>query len=357
MGKIQSRIGEVVRIGIDTSKEHFQIHGVNSKEQVVIKKSVTRDKFVEFIAQLPACEIGIEACGASHHWGRTFEKMGHRVKLIPAKAVKGYLHKNKNDANDAAAICEAISRPNIKFVPVKTVHQQDIQAMHRLREDIVKSRTALANQVRGLLAEYGIVIRRGIENIRGRMIEIISDGENSLTVHFRETLDSLYESFRGMDERLKVIEKRIAQSSKEDKMPNLLMGIPGIGPIGSSAIVASVGDGRQFETARDMAAWAGLVPSQHSTGGKNKLGKITKNGNRYLRKTVVAGARSVVKYCKNKNDRTSLWIQALVERVGFNKAVIAVANKNMRIAWAILKTGIPYKKAKADLLPGLTVKG
>lgn len=351
MSKIQSRIGEVVRVGIDTSKKHFQIHGVNSKEQVVIKKAVTRDKFVESIAQLPACEIGIEACGASHHWARTFEKMGHRVKLIPAKAVKGYLHKNKNDANDAAAICEAISRPNIKFVPVKTIHQQDIQAMHRMREDIVTSRTALANQIRGLLAEYGIVIPRGIANIRGQMVEIISDGENCLTVHFRETLDALYETFRGLDERLKAIEKRIEKSSKEDKFPNLLMSIPGIGKIGSSAIVAAVGNGSQFETARDMAAWAGLVPSQHSTGGKNKLGKITKNGNRYLRKTVVAGARAVVKYCKNKTDKTSIWIQSLVERCGFNKAVVAVANKNMRIAWAILKTGIPYKMGMADVVP------
>ncbi len=185
MSKInKNRYNEVVRIGIDTSKRHFQIHGVNSKEQVVIKKAVTRNKFVETIAMLPVCEIGIEACGASHHWARTFEKMGHQVKMIPAKAVKGYLYKNKNDANDAAAICEAVSRPNIKFVAIKTVRQQDIQALHRVREDIVKSRTALGGQMRGLLAEYGITISKGIWNIRNTIIEILEDSENCLTIHF-----------------------------------------------------------------------------------------------------------------------------------------------------------------------------
>ncbi len=343
MSKIsKNRYNEVVRIGIDTSKRHFQIHGVNEKEQVVIKKAVTRNKFVETVAMLPQCEIGIEACGASHHWARTFEKMGHNVKLIPAIAVKGYLYKNKNDANDAAAICEAVSRPNIKFIPIKTVRQQDIQALHRVREDIVKSRSALANQMRGLLAEYGVTIKTGIWNIRNTIDEIIIDAENGLTIHFRETLAALYEAFNGLDKRLKIIEQRIEKSSKEDELPSLLMTIPGIGKIGSSAIVAAVGNGSQFKTGRDMAAWTGLVPRQHSTGGKTKLGGISKNGNRYLRKILIAGARAAVKYCKNKSDKTSVWMQQLVERCGYNKAVVAVANKNMRIAWAILKTKQPY---------------
>jgi len=343
MSKInKNRYNEVVRIGIDTSKRHFQIHGVNAKEQVVIKKAVTRNKFVETIALLPVCEIGIEACGASHHWARTFEKMGHRVKLIPARAVKGYLYKNKNDANDAAAICEAISRPNIKFVPVKTIRQQDIQALHRVREDIVKSRSSLVNQIRGLLAEYGVVISKGIWNIRGTLIDIISDADNGLTIHFRETLDALYEAFRNLDVRLKDIEKRIEKSSTEDELPKLLMTIPGIGKIGSSAIVAAVGNGSQFKTARDMSAWAGLVPRQNSTGGKTKLGGISKSGNRYLRRILIAGARAVLKYCKNKTDKRSIWMQNLIERSGFNKAVVAVANRNMRIAWALLKTKEPY---------------
>jgi transposase len=349
MSKInKNRYNEVVRVGIDTSKKHFQIHGVNAKEQVVIKKAVTRNKFVETIVQLPKCEIGIEACGASHHWARTFEKMGHKVKLIPAAAVKGYLHKNKNDANDAAAICEAISRPNIKFVSVKTIRQQDIQALHRVREDIVKSRSSLAKQIRGLLAEYGVVIPKGIWNIRGKLGEIMGDAENGLTIHFRETLDALYEAFKGLDERSKKIEKRIEQSVKEDELPNLLMTIPGIGKICSSAIVAAVGNGRQFKTARDMAAWCGLVPSQFTTGGKVKLLGISKKGNRYLRKILIAGARAVVTYSKSKTDKVSLWIQSLVERCGFNKAVVAVANKNMRIAWAILKTKEPYRTIKVS---------
>ena len=346
MSKIsKSRYNEVVRVGIDTSKRHFQIHGVNSKEQVVIKKAVTRSKFVETIAQLLVCEIGIEACGASHHWARTFQKMGHTVKLIPAIAVKGYLYKGKNDANDAAAICEAASRPNIKFIPIKTVYQQDIQALHRVREDIVKSRTALSNQIRGLLAEYGIVIPKGISNVSNKIGEIIVDAENGLTVHFRETLDALYEVFGGLGTRLKEIEQRIEKSSNEGELPNLLMTIPGIGKIGASAIVAAVGTGGQFKTGRDMAAWTGLVPKQHTTGGKTKLGGITKNGNRYLRKILVAGARAVLKYCHLKSDKRSRWMQQLIERCGYNKAAVAVANKNMRIAWAILKTRDPYQIA------------
>lgn len=346
MSKIhKNRYAEVVRIGIDTSKQHFQLHGVNAKEQVVIKKAVTRGKFVETIAQLPVCEIGIEACGASHHWARTFQKMGHTVKIIPAKAVKGYLHKGKNDANDAAAICEAASRPNIKFIPIKTVYQQDIQALHRVREDIVKSRTALAGKMRGLLAEYGIVIPKGVWNVKNRIGEIITDADNGLTFHFRETLDGLYESFRLLDKRLVVIERRIEQSSKEDELPKLLMSIPGIGKIGASAIVAAVGTGGQFKTGRDMAAWTGVIPRQYTTGGKIKLGKITKTGNKYLRKIVVAGARASLKYCKLHSDRRSRWMQELIERCGYNKAAVAVANRNMRIAWAILQTREPYSAA------------
>ena len=346
MSKIsKNRYQEVVRVGIDTSKTVFHIHGVNSKEQVVIKKAVARKAFVEFISQLPVCEIGIEACGASHHWARIFEKMGHTVKLIPAKAVKGYLYNNKNDANDASAICEAISRPNIKFVSIKTIRQQDVQSLHRVREDIVKSRTALSNQIRGLLAEYGVVLPKGTYKLRQNMVDIIADATNCLTIHFRDTVEALYEAFVVLDERLLKIEKRIEQSSKEDVLPGLLITIPGIGKIGSSAIVAAVGNGSQFKTARDMAAWAGLVPRQHSTGGKTKLLGISKSGNRYLRKLVIAGARAVVQYSKNKKDKRSLWIQGVVERRGFNKAVVAVANRNMRIAWAILKTKKPYVSA------------
>lgn len=343
MSKIsKNRQQEAVRLGIDTSKKVFHLHGVNAKEQVVVKKMVSRNKLLKTIAQLPPCLIGIEACGGSHHWARTFEKYDHTVKLMPARHVKAYLKNNKNDYRDAEAICEAVSRPTMHFVPVKNLRQQDIQALHRVRTEIKKSRTALANQIRGLLAEYGLVFPRGVNTLKKELPFILEEAENGLTPLFRELLLELKDALNALEQRLTSINHKIEETAKEDEIPQLIETIPGVGSLTASAMYAAIGNADTFKYGRNVAAFLGLVPRQHSTGGKTVLLGISKKGNRYLRSLLVGGARSVVQHSKGKTDPYSLWIQGLVARGGFNKATVAVANKNARMAFAILKNRKAY---------------
>ena len=332
----------ITRIGLDLAKSVFQVHAVDHKGHCLFSRALKREKMMTFFQNLSPCLIGMEACASSHFWARTLMAMGHEVKLIAPQFVKPYVKGNKNDANDAEAICEAVSRPNMRFVPVKTVEQQDIQALHRIRQEQVRQRTALVNQIRGLLSEYGIVISRRVESLRNALPDILEDAENRLTANFRILLKGLQEDLLHLDDRIGSQDQAIKKLSLEHEGAKRLQQLRGIGPITATALIAAIGDGRQFARGRDAAAWCGLVPSQHSSGGKCKLLGISKRGDTYLRTLMIHGARAVLKTAQSKDDRLSQWLQKLSNRRNKNIAAVALANKTMRMAWALLVRGQDY---------------
>ena len=331
----------IKRIGLDLAKNVFQIHAVDHHEHVVVRKSLRRAHMHAYFSQLAPCTIGIEACASSHYWSRELTRMGHTVRIIPPKFVKPYLKGNKNDANDAEAICEAISRPAMRFVAVKTERQQTLQAEHRVRARVIKSRTALCNEIRGFLGEFGVVLPVGISQLRKALPEILSQQEQ-WDDRFMRLLCELTEELRMLDDRVAGHDRRLAEAAREDICIQRLMKIEGIGVITASAMVALLGDATQFKNGREMAAYVGLVPRQHSSGGKQQLGHISKRGDSYLRTLVIHGARSVLKTCAGKEDRRSQWLQSVVERRNRNIATVALANKNVRIAWAVMSRGEDY---------------
>lgn len=335
----------ITRIGIDLAKQIFQIHGVDKQGEVVLKKQLRRSQVLSFFEKLKPCLVGMEACSSSHYWGRELQQRGHRVRLIAPQYVKPYVKGNKNDANDAEAICEASSRPNMRFVSVKTVDQQDMQAIHRIRSELVKQRTAKANQIRGLLSEYGIIIAQQIGKLRITLPEILEDAENGLTIQLRRLLRGLEEDLIQLDGRVHEMDKEIQRQGMENKAAQQLQQIPGIGPITATALVSAIGNGTQFRRGKDMAASLGLVPRQHSSGGKDRLLGISKRGNAYLRTLLIHGARAVLQATKNKDDPRSRWLKALSKRRNKNIAAVALANKNARIAWALLIKEQDYKLA------------
>lgn len=330
-------------LGIDLAKNYFQLHGINEQGKVMVKKRLTRDKLLPYVAQINPCLIGIEACGGSHYWARKFKSFGHKVLMMSPQYVKPYIKRNKNDANDAEGICEACTRPTMRFVPTKSVEQQDILAIHRVKSRLTGDRTQLANQIRGLLQEHGIILPKGISAIK-KIPLTIEDATNELTHCGRELIKELYEEFLLLNNKIKSYEEKIKNLSKNDKRCVRLQTIPGIGKITATAIVAAVGEGEVFKKGRHFSAWLGLVPKQNSSGEKNRLLGISKRGDRYLRELLVHGARAVVAASikKTKTDRFSLWIRQLVARCGINKAVVAIANKNARIAWALLANKCSY---------------
>jgi len=330
------------RIGLDLAKMVFQVHGVDRDEQRVIKRQLRRSQMLTFFEQLPACKIGMEACAGAHYWARELGQMGHEVKLIAPQFVKPYVKSQKNDANDAEAICEAVGRPNMRFVAIKTVAQQDLQAVHRIRGELVKSRTAKVNQIRGLLAEYGEIVPARIESIRRAIPELQEDATNGLTPLFRRLLEGLRLDLVELDRRVGELDQEIAVAAQEDPVARRLQTVPGIGPITATALVAAVGDGRQFKRGRDLAAWLGLTPGQHSSGGKDHLLGISKRGDSYLRTLLIHGSRAVLRAVGNKSDPRSRWIAGVAARRHKNVAAVALANKNARIVWALLTRGEDY---------------
>ena len=335
----------VVRMGIDISKHVFQLHGVDNHEKVALRKKANRKEFLLILANTPPCLIGMEACATSHYWARELKKFGHEVKLIPAQHVKPYVQNNKNDARDAEAICEAVSRPRMRFVCIKSTDQQDIQMLHRIRQGLIKTRTAQANQIRGLLAEYGIIINKGIEHICKAMPTILEDGDNNLSGMARNLFNELYETLCKLDNQIEEINTEMERFCKSNESCKNLQTIIGVGPVVATGIYAAAGNASQFKTGRDMSAWLGLVPRQHSTGGKEVHLGISKKGDRYLRSMIVQGAWSVVQRSGKAKDETSKWIREMISRSGKNKTVIAVANKLTRIMCAVLKSGEPYRVA------------
>ena len=332
----------IKRVGIDLAKQVFQVHGVDYQDKVVLRKQLRRNQLLSYFATLPPCLIGMEACGGAHHWARELQKLGHTVKLIAPQFVKPYVKSNKNDANDAEAICEAVGRPTMRFVSVKTIAQQDLQAIHRIRSELVRQRTAKVNQIRGFLAEYGLVVGRQVATLRRALPELLEDAENGLSFDFRALLEDLRQNLIRLDERVAEMDKKV--HTLADSMPatKLLQSIPGIGPISATAIVCAVGDGKQFKRGRDLAAWLGLTPRQQSSGGKDRLLGISKRGDTYLRTLLIQGAKSVLKVVDKKTDPRSLWLQNLCARKHKNIAAVALANKNARIAWALLSNETSY---------------
>lgn len=338
---------EVTLLGIDLAKQSFQLHGVDKAGQIVFRKKLNRNKLTAFIANLPPCLIGLEACGGAHHWARTFTDFGRTVRMIAPQFVKPFVKSNKNDAVDAEAICEAVQRPSMRFVPAKHIEQQDIQSIHRVRSLLVARRTAQANQIRGLLLEYGIIIPKGIAYIRTRIPEILEDAENTLTALFRELLVELYEEMVHLDERVVILELKLQAISLQNKDCQRLLTIPGIGLLTATAMVAAVSDITAFKSGRELAAWLGLVPRQHSTGGKTTLLGISKRGDSYLRTLLIHGGRTVVRVAGKYQDKRNRWVSELDQRRGKNISAVAVANKNVRIAWALLSKNGIYDKAVA----------
>ena len=336
---------KITTIGLDIAKSVFHLYAVNHMGRYIKKKQLKRKQVLSYMAKQEPCLIAMEACGGANYWARELIAQGHQVKLIAPQYVKPYVKGNKNDYNDAEAIAEAVQRPNMRFVPIKSVEQQDIQNFHRQRERIKKERTALANQVRGLLAEYGVVIPQGVKAVRQALPEILEDAENGLTSLTRELFAELQEELQAIDQRFQRCEKRIQLLNQAHEVCRRLDEVLGIGPIIASATYAAAGDGKEFENGRHFSAWMGLVPGQHSTGGKPVLLGISKRGNAYLRTLYIHGARAVLRHSVHKTDRFSRWAQALLERRGHNRACVAVSNKMARIAWVILAKGETYRAA------------
>lgn len=336
---------KITTIGLDIAKSIFHMFAVNKNGRFVKKKQLRRKQVLSFMATLEPCLIVMEACGSANYWARKFIELGHQVKLIAPQYVKPFVKGNKNDYNDAEGIAEAAQRPTMRFVPIKSIEQQDIQNFHRQRERIKKERKALASQIRGLLGEYGIVINKGISAIHNELPDILEDATNELTYLSREIFNELWLEFQVKEVKFKACEVRLNTMNKENEICVRLDEILGIGAITASATYAAAGDGKDFVNGRHFSAWLGLVPGQHSTGGKATLLGISKRGNSYLRTLYIHGARAVLRHSENKTDRFSLWAQALKSRRGHNKACVAVANKIARMAWVIMAKGESYRPA------------
>jgi len=326
---------KLTTVGIDLAKNVFQVHGIDEHGKVLVKKQLRRDQMATFFVNLPPCLIGMEACGSAHHWARKLQAMGHTVRLMAPQFVKPYVKTNKNDAADAEAICEAVARPNMRFVPIKNTEQQSVLALHRVRQGFVKARTAQANQIRGLLGEFGLIVPQGIGYIASRVPELIEDADNELPGAFRVLIQRLLDHLKELGRQVEELEAQIQTWHRNSDLSSRLAQVPGIGPITASALVASIGDAKNFDGGRQLAAWLGLVPRQHSSGGKSNLLGMSKRGDSYLRTLLIHGARSVIYRAGQKADPCS-WVNSVVQRRNKNVAAVALANKNARIVWALL---------------------
>ena len=357
----------VVRVGVDLAKRVIQVHAVDAAGRVVKARALPRDKFMAWCAQLPpGCVVAMEACSGAHHWARRLEAMGLQTRLIAGHFVGPYRmegRRGKNDANDAAAVCEAASRPSMRFVPVKTAEQQGVLAVHRLREGYKEERTACINRIRGLLAEFGLVFAQSPDALRHGLPDVLEDAANELPWLARLALQRAQLQWAELECHIAWCDERIAAHVKTDDQAKTAAQLCGIGPVTASALAASVGDFRQFRTGAQFGAWLGLVPSQNSSGGKASLGRITKRGDGYLRMLLIQGARSEVTTAHKRRDRISQWLVQLTARVGWQKAVVALANKNARILWAVLAKGRRFDpdhvpvKPEAPAMAGAAMAG
>src|SRR5262247_2446968 len=333
----------VSTVGIDLAKKVFHLVGTDTTGRIVWRKRLTRHALVPFLAQLPPVTIGMEACGGAHYWARQLRHQGHQVKLMVPQFVKPYVKSNKNDMRDAEAIAEAVTRPTMRFVPIKDVDQQDIQALHRVRERLIGERTALINEVHGLMNEYGIVLPKGVAKFRQAVVEKLESEKDKLTTLSQELFWKLVKEFAALEDQIAFYQEKLETLATTHPECQRLMTIPGLGPLTATALVAAVSDASAFKNGRQFAAWRGLVPRQHTTGGKERWLGISKRGDTSLRKPLVHGARATIRWVDRKTDRRSQWIRQLVERRGKNRTAVAVANKNARIVWALLTSHQDYK--------------
>ena len=335
----------ITTIGFDIAKSVFQIHGVDVDGAVVIRKRVSRAKMLEFFAAVPRCLVGIEACPSAHYWSRRLQALGHMVRLMPPSYVKAYLKRSKNDANDAAAICEAVTRPSMRFVATKSEQQQSGLMLHRSRQLLVCQRTMLSNAIRGHMAELGIIAAKGRNGTAELLKNIANEQDDRIPEAARFSLDVLARQYAAVRAEIVAIEKRIHAWHRSSEESRRLEEIPGVGPIVATALVAEVGDWKVFSSGRSLAAWIGLVPRQHSTGGKERLGRISKQGNRHLRWLLVAGAMAVIRYARQHGTK----LAHASDGPSADQAAVALANKIARMAWAMMVRGERFKEPK--LLP------
>lgn len=334
-------MNEVTTVGIDLAKQVFSVHAVDGRGRVILRRRIRRDKLAALVAQLPACRIGMEACSGAHQWARQFQALGHEVRLMAPKFVIPYRKSGKNDGNDAEAICEAMARPNMRFVPVKSAEQQALLSLHRVRQGFVEERTATINRIRGLLAEFGIVLPQRTVELRRRLPAVLEQ----LPPLAARALADLRSHVGVLDERIGEYERELTRLGRLHPAVQRIQQLPGIGPLTASAIVASVGEAHEFDSGRQFAAWLGLVPRQYSTGGKTRLGRITRRGDPYLRTLLILGARAVLQNAARHDNRLSRWALTVRERRGYHRACVAIAAKNARIIWALLAREVPLQLA------------
>lgn len=338
-------MSEISTIGIDLGKLVIYVCCMNSSGRVLLRKKLYRSEFLSFMGERRRCLVGMEACAGAHHWGRELNKLGFEVKLMPPQYVKPYVKTNKNDTNDAEACAEAVTRPTMRFVSVKSEFQQELGQLHRVRERLVKSRTALVNELRGFLSEFGVVLAQGRNKLAGKVQEVLFEDKYLLPETCRRTTQRLLDELSKLEDEIAYYEKQIGLIAKSQPSCQQLMTISGVGELSATAVIAAVGNVENFKNGRQFAAFLGLVPRQHSTGGKDRLGGISKRGDGYIRKLLVQGAHSVLRHVDNKTDKRSVWIRSLRDRRGTCRAAVAIANKNARIIWALLAHGGTYRSS------------
>jgi transposase len=333
---------QITTIGLDLAKHWFQVHGVDAAGKVVVKRRLRRAEVIEFFRGQEPCVVGMEACATAHYWARELVGFGHQVKLMPPSYVKAYVKRNKNDATDAAAICEAVTRPSMRFVPVKTVDQQAVLMLHRGRALLVRQRTMLVNALRAHMAEFGFIAAKGLAHVE-ELVEAIEDDETPIPDLALSILRVIVEQLNDTDKRVRDFDAKLAKWHREDKTSRLLATIPGVGVMGASAIAATVTDPGMFDSGRDFAAWLGMTPRQNSSGGKERLGGVSKRGDKYIRRLLVGGAMAVIRYARGKMTTEGQWVRAMLARKPAKVVALALANKTARIAWAVMKRGEAYQ--------------
>lgn len=330
-------------LGIDLAKNTFSLVGMNEHGKVIFRKTLSRRKLLPFIAQLNPCLIAMEACSGAHYWAREFKSIGHQVVIIAAKFIEPFRTGGKNDNNDAQAICEAATRPNIWHVPIKTADQQAVMTLHRVRQGLIRERTAMINQLRGLLSEFGLIMTKGRYALQNEIPDILEDAENGLPHLARTMINNLWQRVKQANEQILEYDRALAQQVREDKTAQRLMTIPGVGEQVATAMSANVPDPRLFKNSRQFCAWLGLVPRQFTTGGKIRLGRITKRGDKYMRMCLIHGARAVMANLRDKQDKVSCWVRELIERRGYLRAAVALAARNARLIWTLMMKQEDYK--------------
>lgn len=330
-------------LGIDLAKNTFSLVGMNEHGKVILRKTLSRKKLLPFVAQLNSCLIAMEACSGAHYWTREFKSIGHQVAIIAAKFIEPFRTGGKNDNNDAEAICEAATRPNTWHVPIKTVEQQAVMTLHRIRQGLIRERTAMINQLRGLLSEFGLIMTKGRYALQNEIQDILEDAENGLPPLARKMINNLWQRIKQANEQILEYDRALTQQVREDKVAQRLMTIPGVGEQVATAMSANVPDPRLFKNSRQFCAWLGLVPRQFTTGGKIRLGRITKRGDKYMRMCLIHGARAVMANLRDKQDKVSCWVRELIERRGYLRAAVALAARNARLIWTLMVKQEDYK--------------